>query len=152
MGRLLSAMGPIKTLQSEMGSGQVLSRTVRWTQWMLNCLSKDPLSISWLTFPSEEKKTINLSVCEKLLHLKHRAGSHPFETPASSFYIPDNSSSPCTKTFNGEVKPQKKAFKATKVRNELKLKNLPISYLIIVTDATDAVSVNFFGRCKFSQI
>ena len=26
------------------------------------------------------------------------------------------------------------------------------SYLIIVTDATDAVSVNFFGRCKFLQI
>ena len=25
-------------------------------------------------------------------------------------------------------------------------------YLIIVTDATDAVSVNFFGRCKFLQI
>ena len=27
-----------------------------------------------------------------------------------------------------------------------------IAYLIIVTDATDAVSVNFFGRCKFLQI
>ena len=26
------------------------------------------------------------------------------------------------------------------------------AYLIIVTDATDAVSVNFFGRCKFLQI
>ena len=25
-------------------------------------------------------------------------------------------------------------------------------YLIIVTDATDAVSVNFSGRCKFLQI
>ena len=25
-------------------------------------------------------------------------------------------------------------------------------YLIIVTDATDGVSVNFFGRCKFLQI
>ena len=27
-----------------------------------------------------------------------------------------------------------------------------ITYLIIVTDATDGVSVNFFGRCKFLQI
>ena len=26
------------------------------------------------------------------------------------------------------------------------------SYLIIVADAADAVSVNFSGRCKFSQI
>ena len=26
------------------------------------------------------------------------------------------------------------------------------AYLIIVTDATDGVSVNFFGRCKFLQI
>ena len=26
------------------------------------------------------------------------------------------------------------------------------TYLIIVTDATDAVSVNFSGRCKFLQI
>ena len=26
------------------------------------------------------------------------------------------------------------------------------AYLIIVTDAADAVSVNFFGRCKFLQI
>ena len=26
------------------------------------------------------------------------------------------------------------------------------TYLIIVTDATDGVSVNFFGRCKFLQI
>ena len=26
------------------------------------------------------------------------------------------------------------------------------AYLIIDTDATDAVSVNFFGRCKFLQI
>ena len=26
------------------------------------------------------------------------------------------------------------------------------AYLIIVTDATDAVSVNFSGRCKFLQI
>ena len=25
-------------------------------------------------------------------------------------------------------------------------------YLIIVADAADAVSVNFFGRCKFLQI
>ena len=29
---------------------------------------------------------------------------------------------------------------------------IAFSYLIIVTDATDAVSVNFFGRCKFLQI
>ena len=28
----------------------------------------------------------------------------------------------------------------------------PGSYLIIVADAADAVSVNFFGRCKFLQI
>ena len=27
-----------------------------------------------------------------------------------------------------------------------------LAYLIIVTDATDAVSVNFLGRCKFLQI
>ena len=27
-----------------------------------------------------------------------------------------------------------------------------LAYLIIVTDAADAVSVNFFGRCKFLQI
>ena len=26
------------------------------------------------------------------------------------------------------------------------------AYLIIVTDATDGVSVNFLGRCKFLQI
>ena len=28
----------------------------------------------------------------------------------------------------------------------------PSAYLIIVADAADAVSVNFFGRCKFLQI
>ena len=28
----------------------------------------------------------------------------------------------------------------------------PIPYQIIVADAADAVSVNFFGRCKFLQI
>ena len=32
------------------------------------------------------------------------------------------------------------------------LDNRESAYLIIVTDATDAVSVNFFGRCKFLQI
>ena len=32
------------------------------------------------------------------------------------------------------------------------LAHSPDAYLIIVTDATDAVSVNFSGRCKFLQI
>ena len=35
----------------------------------------------------------------------------------------------------------------------VKLKELlPPTYLIIVADAADAVSVNFSGRCKFLQI
>ena len=32
------------------------------------------------------------------------------------------------------------------------LQSIPYPYLIIVTDAADAVSVNFSGRCKFLQI
>ena len=40
------------------------------------------------------------------------------------------------------------SFYQTKARSKLNA----FAYLIIVTDATDAVSVNFFGRCKFLQI
>ena len=39
----------------------------------------------------------------------------------------------------------------SKVNN--RASNMPVgAYLIIVTDATDAVSVNFSGRCKFLLI
>lgn len=41
-----------------------------------------------------------VSYLQKVTYLGHMAGNHPFEMLASSFCIPDNELSPCTKYFS----------------------------------------------------
>ena len=43
-------------------------------------------------------------------------------------------------------------LKIPELESVLEFEDQRVPYLIIVTDATDAVSVNFSGRCKFLLI
>ena len=51
---------------------------------------------------------IMVSYVQKVTYLGHRAGNHPFEMLASSFCIPDNELSPCTKSFSKKGLSDKK--------------------------------------------
>ena len=48
-----------------------------------------------------------VSYVQKVTYLGRMAGNHPFEMLASSFCIPDNELSPCTKYFSNKGIPDK---------------------------------------------
>ena len=48
-----------------------------------------------------------VSHVQKVTYLGRMAGNHPFEMLASSFCIPDNELSPCTKYFSNKGIPEK---------------------------------------------